>query len=82
MKGEAKRSISVKYTDIVKLVTRVAVNFMRIMISLDVKQILEDRINQLEDNIQLKVNQGVDQLKEEIQTVRGGQINALEQKGS
>ena len=41
-----------------------AVNFMRTVTSLHVKQqALEDRINQLKDKIVIKVNQEVDQLK-------------------
>ena len=58
-----------------------AVNFMRAMTSLHVKQqALEDRINQLEDKIVMKVNQEVDQLREKIKTVKDAQIQAMEEK--
>ena len=55
---------------------------MRTMTSLHVKQqVLEERINQLEENIEMKANQEeVDQLREEIKTVREGQLQAMEEK--
>ena len=45
-----------------------AVDFMRTMTSLYVKkQVLEERINQLEENIEMKVNQEeVDQLERKL----------------
>ena len=87
-KEEEKRIISVNYTGIVKLVRewqtceRMAVNFMRSMTSLHVKQqVLEERINQLEEKIEMKANQEeVNQLREEIKTVREGQLQAMEEK--
>ena len=58
------------------------VTFMRTMTSLHVKQqVLGERINQLEEKIEMKVNQKeVDQLREEVKTVREGQLQAVEEK--
>ena len=55
------------------------VNFMR---SLHVKQqVLEERINQLEEKIKIKVNQEeVDQLRQEIKNLREGLLQAMDLK--
>ena len=60
-----------------------AVNFMRTMTSLHVKQhVLEERITQLEEKIKMKVNQEeVDQLREEIKTVREEQLREIKTIG-
>ena len=59
-----------------------AVSFMRTMTSLHVKQqVLEERINQLEEKIEMKANQEeVDHLSEEIKTIKEGQLRAMEEK--
>ena len=45
------------------------------------QQVLEERINQLEEKIEWKANQEeVDHLREEIKTIREGQLQAMEEK--
>ena len=61
---------------------RIAVNFMKTMASLHIKhQILEDKVDNLEEKMKNKVDkEEVDQLKEEIGSIRKGQKQALEEQ--
>ena len=81
IKGGGKKNYLSKLHWYCQTCERMAVNFMRTMTSLHVKQqVLEERINQLE-KIEMKANQEeVDQLREEIKTVREGQLQAMEEK--
>ena len=82
IKGGGKKNYLSKLHWYCQTCERMAVNFMRTMTSLHVKQqVLEERINQLEEKIERKANQEeVNQLREEIKTVREGQLQAMEEK--
>lgn len=82
IKGGGKKKYLSKLHWYCQTCERMAVNFMRTMTSLHVKQkVLEERIYQLEEKFKMKVNQEeVDQLREEIKTVREGQLQAMEEK--
>ena len=61
---------------------RIAVNFMKTMANLHTKhQILEDKADNLKEKMKNKVDkEEVDQLKEEIASIRKGQKQALEER--
>ena len=61
---------------------RIAINFMKTMANLRTKhQILEDKVDNLEEKIKNKVDkEEVDQLKEEIGSISKGQKQALEEQ--
>ena len=81
IKGGGKKKYLSKLHWYCQTCERMAVNFMRTMTSLHVKQqVLEERINQLEEKIEMKANQEVDHLREEIKTIREGQLQAMEEK--
>ena len=82
IKGGEKKNYLSKLHWYCQTCERMAVNFMRTMTSLHVKQqVLEERINRLEEKIEMKANQEeVNQLREEIKTVREGQLQAMEEK--
>ena len=79
--GSKKKSIS-KLHWYCLTCDRVAVNFMKTMASLHTKhQILEDNVDNLEEKSKNKVDkEEVDQLKEEIGSIRKGQKQALEEQ--
>ena len=79
--GSKKKSLS-KLHWYCLICDRIAVNFMKTMANLHIKhQILEDKVDSLEEKIKNKVDkEEVDQLKEEIGSIREGQKHALEEQ--